>query len=1302
MRILRKIIGLLTVCIPVLVLGQEKDFSCTGSDRGCILSFSPDEFNMDTLFAGGREYHRFSFLNSAVWGNPGDPSVPYRILVVGVPPEGDVAVSFSGTEYEEAEGVRLYPVPAVERDHGMPREILREGEKYQSAGPWPAGVLEAEPPEWFGPYRVVRIKLFPVQFFPEKQTVRRWERITVTVSFRAPGMKEGLRKNAGDPLYRRAMVNFDQAREWYAEKRSGLFHKRTMKTGEWYKIPVTGEGMYRITGSLLENRGVNIGAILPSTLKIYNNGGRELPRDLSEAQPDSLIENPVALVGMDDGRFDASDYILFYGKGVTGWEYDSGRGKWSHTMHHYTDENCYWLVFNDGIGGKRIPVYSSPSSGDPVSTCREPLFFEQDINNPLNGGIYWYGALLDNTASTQTFTVNLANPVSNDTLAFCIQIKGGSTGSHNLSVAWNGRIVHTFGFSGSILRSQDFISTQSALNGQNTVTVVYSGSGIAANAYLDWLELSYRRPLSASSGRLHFFSPAIPGTYEYRVSGFSTTPRVFDVTDPYAPAEYVPSLNEEEWRFSGTVTAGRPARYSVYQESAFLSPASVTRDDAEDLRDASYAADFFIIAPAALMDQANRLKEHRMENDSLSTQVIDIQNVYDDFSWGLNDPTAIRNFLKYAFDHFTPAPSYVLLLGDGDYDYKGVLSSSGVQYIPPFEFEGYTDSGTRASDDWYTYVSGSDSKMDMTIGRIPVQNASQAQTVIDKIIAYETSPVPGDWKILATLVGDDEKAGQGDENEVTHTRATELIAETVLPEYLNFRKIYLTEYPEVMTAEGRRKPQARDDLVSQINEGTLLVNFIGHGNEELWAHERVFQRDVDLAKLQNGQKCPLIYAATCAFGWYDNPREQSCGEELLTVQGKGAIAVIAASRFCSAAPNEALNQAFYAQLFMNSAPTLRIGDALRIAKLYVASTVNNEMYHVLGDPTLRLAVPRFEAAVTSMQPDSFKALAVIHIEGEIRKGGSLWSAFDRDTVEIKGFDSKKAVTYMTQYGTRLYYLLPGNALYRGKTTAESGRFEIRFVVPKDISYGGNTGRLTCYFWKNREDGTGFMSGIAVGGTASLNDGTGPDIRLYFEGFDSFVSGGMVTEDPILIAAVGDDSSGINITGEIGHKMILTMDESDPLDVTRAFQYDDGSYLAGKLKYPLSLSGDGEHQLTLKAWDNANNSSMETIFFRIVSSDEIRIESLLTYPNPTSGSTHFTFYLNQEAEIEIKVFTVDGRLIRRLTNIPGNAGFNMIPWDGTDDRGDVPANGVYIYKVIARAVTEDGKMEEALERMIIMR
>ncbi len=1290
----------------------HQDFQLDSSNGGgYTVQFSPMRFQLDTLVIDEHSYLCPDFYMASPSGQSGEPSIPCRLLVVGVPLNGEVKVSVESSEFEEMKNRRIVPVPELQRKEGLPLENYYESARYREQRYLPGPLVETEEPSYLGAQRIVRIKLYPVQFNPDENSIRLYSHLVVRIDFDGETDGEGIwQETENEEIYRDLLINYDQAKRWRMTREQPLSKpKNILETGERYKIPISEEGIYKVTGNFLTSYGIDIGSIETSTLKIYNNGGKVLPRDISVSRPDSLIENPILLVGLNDDRFDLNDYFLFYGKGVSGWEYDAGEDRFNHYINPYTTENIYWLVFNDDKEGKRIPTV--PSITDPgaetVDSFRDHLFLEQELYNHLKGGIHWGGQLFTPSAQDGSYDVILHDPVPDDTLRFRFRFMGAGEGINTFQIDFNDQIVSTLNFSGPSQIGGPLINLYSHTvdlsdvtpSGTNRLSFYYSGSKQETQAYLDWYELAYRRYLKGSQGKLRFFSESKAGSYNYRLSGFTSEPIVFNVTKSASIRKMDLQAISGGWAFVDTVSSN-PQSYIAFQESAFLLPVDIEEDAPSALREPSNGADYVIITHQDFYNQAIQLGDLR--DDSMDVLIVNVQEVYDAFGWGLLDPTAIRDFIRYAYENWTVPPSYLLLFGDGHYDYRNIKSDEGQNWIPPFEQSGLSESGSRATDDWYAYVQGTDSKMDLAVGRLPVQNSEEAQVVVNKIIQYETNPFLGDWRNLITMVGDDEKAGEGDENETTHTRAAETIAEEIIPPSFNLKKIYLTEYNEIITVEGRRKPQAHDDLLAQINRGTLLVNFIGHGNSSLWAHERVFSQQSSLPYLDNSDALPLFYAATCAFALYDNPEEQSCSEDLLNEDGRGAIAAIAASRFCSSGPNEALNKAFMEHLFTQQGRTLRLGDALRLAKLNVSSTTNNEMYHLLGDPAMRLGVPRYQAVFTKMEPDTFQALSVVQVDGHIEYNGAVWDAF-QGKMGLKCYDSEKDIVYTTQYGTTLPYSLAGNAVFRGETNVINGEFQISFIVPKDISYGGNTGRMSCYFWGLDTDGSGFRNDIEVGTSSNLIDLEGPDVHLYFTGREDFISGGMVLEEPELIADIQDDKSGINITGEIGHKIILTLDERNKTDVTEYFQYEEGSYLEGRLIYRLSNLEDGIHQLSFKVWDNANNSSTQTVVFEVVPRGNLKIEDVLNYPNPFETTTHFTFRLSQGADIEIKVFTVNGQLIRQIDGILGEPGLNWVFWDGRDAVGDELANGVYLYKVIAQAYV-DGKnlSKEVINRLMIMR
>ncbi|MDZ7262695.1 MAG: type IX secretion system sortase PorU, partial [candidate division KSB1 bacterium] len=902
-----------------------------------------------------------------------------------------------------------------------------------------------------------------------------------------------------EEFYQAVILNYPSARHWREKPRIPTGLPKLNSSGDWYKIVIRKEGMYKVTGSLLSAAGIDISTIDPKTIRLYNNGGRELPRSLTTSRPDSLIENAILMVDGGDGKLDASDYFVFYGKGLDGWDYNPVTGRFFHYINHYTYDNIYWLTWGGTRPGKRMAEKASLSGTDRdvYTSSTEHVFLEQELNNIFSSGLDWYGPQFSRATTTRTFTINLPGAVSADRASFNFRLIGATSGNHRFYAYVNGNLLASWYFSD--IAERQFSITQYGVvkEGINTIELQYQASSDIMSAYLDWIEVEYIRRLQAQNGLLFFKAPFSPRPAKYEISGFNPNQvEIFDLSD-FSNVKRLTGISssDNQISFVDSSATTTPKRYLAINPSLYELPKSIIKSKKNVLRNPELEADFIIITHEDFYDQARRLQRHRQDRDNLKTIVVNISDIYDEFSWGLFDPTAIRDFLHYAFFNYRVTPSYVLLFGDGDYDYKNLTGTSDKNWLPPYETTEFNSTDTRATDDWYTFVNGPDQFMDLAIGRLPVRSLEEARNAVDKIIAYETNPLYGDWKNTITIVGDDELAQGGAGNETFHIIDSEDLAEHYVPKEFDIKKIYLTEYPAVKSAaiSGVSKPAAAEALLEQVNRGTLMVNFIGHGNEKVLTHERIFTLSESLGQLQNDRKWPFWVAATCAFGRYDIPQEQSLSEILLTTADRGVIALLASSREAFADPNADLNKIFYQKLFYQKGETRRLGQALMFAKLITYYPVNDQKYHILGDPTLKLAVPHHRVIIDSVEPGSIQALSTIkvtgHVEGQARPdlGGKIF---------LKAFDSKRRKTYLTELGSSLKYWLPGNAIFRGTSSLQNGAFEIQFIVPKDITYGGNLGRLSVYYWDGTSDGAGYQDSLQVGGTATgIVDVTGPDIII---------------------------------------------------------------------------------------------------------------------------------------------------------------------------------------------------------------
>lgn len=1283
-----------------------------------VIDFKLGGFKLDTLnLVGGPNSVIPKFSNSFSLAEAGAPNLPVRVFVLGVPEGATVEAVVVPGAFEEMREMNVAPFPTAQVSDGETgAAYLPKADIYSRDAYYPAELVTLDPPAYLRQQRIVRVAVAPVQYNPVQKMLRVYREVRLVVrhagravssaSFDAPAVTPAVEES----FYRGVIFNYEAARPLRSPRTGQALRKVSSPSavGPFYKIAVRNEGLYRLTGQTLASAGIDLASVQPAQIRLYNNGGRELPRSLTAPRPEGLIENAIYVADGNDGRFDVSDYILFYGRGVDGFTFDSTNGAAAHYLNKYGYENYYFLSVapaSDGSTGKRmasrapLPVANATT----IATSFQQYLFVEEEQNPLYESTQsWFGFNFGTRGnSNKTYKLQLPDPVTDATarmyFGFYAQYFSGIP--HRMAVTFNQQPITEFVIPGNGARRQFYTLQRTGVlkNGENELLLTYTGSGDAANMYIDYFELSYPRQLRLPGPSLIFSGTPSAGPVAYRLENANPNGLwLFDISD----FSNVSLLSSENWQVSGSqitfadiAATPVPRRYAVSTAAGFvdLEPQAIVKDAASNWRSPDHEADMIIITHEDFLSQAQRLESLR-ENwqpgsatSRLSVAVANIQDVFDEFSCGMYDPVAIRDFLKYAYENWRKAPAYVLLMGDSDYDPKNLRNKSDKNWIPSYHTDELNLDDSRVTDAWFTYVRGTDAVMDLAIGRIPARTLAEAEAFVNKLVRYETAPVFGAWRNSLLMVADDENSPYG--LEAFHINDIEDLINLRTPDYFDIRKLYLTEYPAVQSASisGIRKPAATDAFMQQLRRGALIVNYAGHGNPTVWAHERLLEYASDFDRIQNGDLQAVWIAATCTFGQFDLIDRQSFGEQLLLVPGRGAIAVLATSRQVYANANANLNQAYYGSLFRSGQVSEALGTALVYARVQTRYTVNDEKFHLYGDPSMRLAIPRYSAQLTT--PDTIKALAVATVSGTVLRNGQRWQDFN-GKVRVESFDSERYVTYRSGPSFSINYTLPGNSLFRGEARVTNGRFDLQFIAPKDLTYGGTRGRFSVYFWNDTTDGNGYRNNVAIGGTAAgFADNQGPEIKVGFQGVKDFVSGGYVGAEPVLQVALKDSISGINIAGEIGHKITLTLDgkSDNKIDVTDFFNYDSGDFTAGTLLYPLSGLSEGRHTVEVKAWDNFNNSNTAAAEFVVAPADRLVLREVMNYPNPFRNETQFTFEINQPAaQVKIKIYTLVGRLIRTLEMPPTAviAGFNRLEWDGRDQDGDEVANGVYLYKVIA--------------------
>ena len=1318
------IFSVLLISLPAFSQDAFKNFKIlSSSDNQLTISFEPTNWKIDSIQTNNTTMQRFAFLHSSSSGIAGQYDIPQRQVTIGIPQGATISTQLVDSKVEILKNINLAVQPEMVKNENMYVEQYSTQNVPITTN---HDIVEASEPQFFRSQQTISLLFQPLEYNSETKTLRKYTSMTVQITFSSSVKSENNYKPAKDEeLYQYMLLNYEQAKQWRIPSRKSVLRKPSVQTfaGEnWYKIIIRGEGqggkegIYKITGQALSDAGVPIASVNPSTIQIFNNGGRELPQNPYTFRSDTLIENAISVFGSDDNKLDANDYILFYGRSLEGKELNNSTREIHHYIHHYSYENVYWLTFGKQTG-KRISNKSSQSTAGllPETHFKDMAFVEEEKHNFFKSGIEWLGYELavDKNTFTQTFNLNGAIPA--ETTTFRFSMASASAGAQKFSCSVNGNFIGEISQDGAtksyLLKETDFTTAGVLVDGINTIEVKYNTSSEIQFAYINWLEVEYERAFKAVNDQLIFTSPSWSGTALYEVTNLNSNDiTAYDITDIYnimliTDAE----IQNSKIRFADTVSGNRYKQYIAVTPAAYKSVDEITAVDITNLRQTKNV-DYIIITYDDFYESAKELESLRENwdmSDRLETETVKISDVINQFSWGISDPSGIRDFLCYAEDNWGN-PQYVLLLGDGHYDYKNILGHNTPNFIIPYEVDSRTLDGSRTTDDWYTYTKGTASGMQMSIGRITAQNVEQAHNMIKKIKEYETNPDYGDWRKTITIVADDELAEGGVGSETYHTTQAETLAENHVPGLLNVDKIYLVEYPAVRTASvsGVTKPLATDAIIDRLNKGTLVINYIGHGNDELWSHERVLDGDPDVDRIQNQNKLPLWIAATCEFAFWDQPDRQSLAERIMATANRAAVGMISSSRIAYSSPNAQFNNKLYDNLFINfstTGTTLRIGNAVMLTKKYLNSRTNNEKYIVIGDPAMRLGAPHYKAFIDEISPDSLQALSKMTIKGHIEKNNQLWQDLSGDVL-VRVYDSRKKTLYKLANNSQISYYLPGNTVFKGKTQINGGWFNLSFIVPKDISYGGDDGRISLYFWGDSQDGSGLRKSLSVGGTAvNLVDHEGPSMQINFG--ENFNPGDYISPNATLYVELADSSSGINTAGDIGHQITMTLDDntSNQKDITDYFEYHEGSYTAGTVKYPFYNLEEGSHKIQIKAWDNSNNSSTIESDFTVVSDKDIELSNVLNYPNPMQKSTLFSFQVSQPAEITLKLYSIAGRLIKQFDSFIAETGYNSIPetWYGTDQDGDQLANGVYLYKVHAKSLM-NGKSTSATGKLVIAR
>ena len=1089
--------------------------------------------------------------------------------------------------------------------------------------------------------------------------------------------------------------------------------------GDWYKISTTKNGIYKISYSSIVDLGIDVNNLQISTIKLYGNGGGMLPHLNSDFRHNDLPEMAIKIYDSNNnGVFESSDYILFYGMSADIWKLNASTNLFEHKTHLFSDKVYYFLTVDNQGEGKRIE--SKNTLQNPTKTITDYNAFsyhEQELENIIHSGKKWFGERFSYDNS-QNFSFSFPNLILSEAVNIKTAVVGRSLQSSNFIINANSTFLSTLNVSNVVATyATEYAkeaSNNSLFNSNSSnidVNLEYSSGDSGAEAWLNYIEINARRELKLSGNYLTFrdvesLSDEI-GKFEIENASEVS---VWDVTNP-TNAKFL-QTNSSGSLVSFNDSLNSIKEYIAFNSSAYLTPTLHSSVANQDLHAISNNVEFVIVSHPDFLSAANRLADFHLEKDNMNSIVVTPQQIYNEFSSGMQDVSAIRDFLKHQYDKENSALKYLLLFGDGSYDPKNRVENN-TNFIVTYQSANSTHpTQTYVTDDYFGLLDDDEGLfindlVDIGIGRFPVATLKEANILVDKVERYYEEPSFGSWRNDVAFIADDGDANDGN----THMWQADSLANHLADNYdeINIQKIYLDNYYQQSTPGGPRSSATQSAINNKVDKGALLINYTGHGGPLGWTQERILEVD-QINKWSNIDNLPLFMTATCKFSYFDNPEEKSAGEYVLLNENGGAIALLSTTRLVFVGPNYNLNTKFIQNIFKKQDGELpRLGDLFKTTKVLSGTSANNRNFTLLGDPALRLAYPKYDVRTTIVS-DTLKALSEVTIEGEIEEDGFFISDFN-GTIYPTVYDKELIMKTLGQEScTPMPYRDQNNILYKGAATVKDGEFSFSFIVPKDIAYNYGAGKISYYAVSDDEnpvDASGSEKEFVIGGSADnvVYDYDEAELSLFIN-TRTFKDGGITDENPILIADVFDES-GINTVGNgIGHDITAVLDgnTSNPYVLNDFYEAAKDDFTKGIINFPLYNLEKGEHTLTLKVWDVFNNSSEATISFVVSDENEFTIADYITYPNPFSTSTDIYFQHNkpnQNLDLVLEIYSITGVLVKRFEDAYNDDGYRVGPinWNGKDEYGGNLSAGMYIAKLNIYA--EDGAFTSNSIRIILL-
>ena len=1042
----------------------------------------------------------------------GKPRLPIYAQRIGIPVSGTpvVTVIQARPEIRNVENIRVTPDDPI-------YPVLTPNPR-TSLGFYPTQLVEVIPVGFVREQRIASLQINPVQYNAATKQLRIYASVTFRIDFppfsgtvgtvsAAPSTFPRI-SPAFEKMFQATLRNYDQAKPWrsrrgeassilqHGSSRAGGAPKAPTLTTNTYrfKIPITRTDLYRINyNNIKASAGIEPEDINLDTLRLESGGQKQ------------------GIYVFDDNgndRLDRGERIVFYGRALSD--------------NKFTDTNVYWLRFalrgepTAGIETSRVTERDatplSPNLIAPSAFLTRIRFEENrlhdvlagnDIKSELADHYFWVAFRGGNTKNFENIELPEAVPRlqidrnANLNATLRIRFQGASrrgTALHRARVSFNnGRLGRSVEWKrqGSPTAVRSIPQARIHNDPVNVIRI----EALDANRtppgsydfYLDWYEFDYWRNFRADGNRLEFNTNTEPrnrGKVQYRVDNiYNDTIDVYQLNENGIASRLTGGEVSRVGAGHNILfedTVGRHTRYFVISRSAYRSINALVPTPPTPLRNPSNQADYVVITHPTFADGIQPLVEFR-RSQGLTTMVVDIDDIYDEFSGGVFNPLAIQKFLRYAYTSWQqPAPTYVLLVGDAHYDYKNAIvklyreERKTYNLYPIFvpTYHGWApECGETAMDHRFVNVSGEDPLPDMLIGRLSVQTPEDLATMVEKIINYEKNLRTGLWQGTLIQVADDNTDNPGDG--VFEASRNQLIRD-IIPVGYDTRQIYLRRL---------KSPERTRALIrSALSRGAIAIEYTGHGGIQTWADESIF-RSEDVVSLRN-RYLPFVITTTCLNGQFDKPQQVGnfCLSEQFMLGQYGAIATLSATRLTYGTANAEFDKDLFESFFgVGREPILviegggelppTVGHIVADAKISFMTRIRNqqwipgtEQYTLFGDPASRLARPELDIkveleriALNDGHEIVIKANEVGTIEGSGIGGagtGTFTRASDFSTESLSAF---------AVFANNFDDDLNNELISRVRGRVWQGEYgTIRIDVPNSARPGGGVARIFAY------------------------------------------------------------------------------------------------------------------------------------------------------------------------------------------------------------------------------------------------